>query len=691
MDNLIKEKRSWLRQLLYNPHIGILVTDMERKITFVNEHLCAKTGYIKEEILGLDSRIFHTSDASYEKFFKLVVKLAQEGKPVSIDYQSRHKNGHIMWVTISGNLLESKKEVLWTIIDITDRVEKEKEIKSLKERMEVALVGNNAGVWEWNLTTKRLFASPEWKKMLGYEDEELSNEITIWTQRVHPDDFKFVMEYLEESIQNREEKLENIHRLQHKEGHWIWILARATVIYEEDGTIRLVGIHTNITNQKNIEDELFNQKKRLEYLAHHDVLTNLPNRLLFNNKLRESLEKAQKEEKFLAVLFIDLDHFKEINDSFGHDTGDVVLQIVTKKLLDNLETTDTLARLGGDEFAIIVENINNETAVAQMTQKIINLFSEPILLDGYPFYISCSIGISLFPEDDEDASNLLKYADTAMYKAKDNGRNCYAFYQEEMTQHALQKVIIETELRTALQEEQLLIYLQPQFNAKEDKLVGMEALVRWEHPRAGFLTPDKFLSVAEISGLIVDIDRYIIKKAIKQLVQWYAKGFKPGVLAMNISVQQLSKNDFVSFIRSVLQEYKCKPEWIELEVTESGLMKNPANAIKILQELSDLGLELAVDDFGTGYSSLSYLKKLPINRLKIDKSFVDDLPEDEEDIAITRAVIALAKSLNLNVIAEGVETHAQKEFLVANGCEKIQGYLYAKPMAMEKLQEMLLK
>ena len=278
-----------------------------------------------------------------------------------------------------------------------------------------------------------------------------------------------------------------------------------------------------------------------------------------------------------------------------------------------------------------------------------------------------------------------------MYKAKENGRNGYAFYQEEMTQAALKKVVIETELRKAIENNELVVYFQQQINAVEDRLIGMEALVRWEHPEVGLITPDKFLPVAESSGLIVEVDRYVMKKAISQFVDWYAQGLNPGVLALNISVAQLARKDFVRFVKSLLKKSECKAEWLEFEITEGGLMRNPADAIKVLQKLSDMGIELAVDDFGTGYSSLSYLKKLPINRLKIDKSFVDELPDDEEDAAITKAVIALAESLNLKVIAEGVENKKQKEFLIANGCVKIQGYLYGKPVCSDVMQEMLLK
>jgi len=690
MENLVKEEISWLKQLLSNPHIGILVTDINRNIVFVNEYFCRKIGYTKEELIGQPARIFHVDANAYEKFYTDVLLHLKEGKSISIDYEVLRKDGAKRWVTISGNFLNDEKEFLWSVVDITDRVENERKLLILKERMELALSGYNAGLWEWNITDGTIYVSQEWKNMLGYEDS-LFVDLSLWKEKIHPEDRGSLMQNIENAINQRETKIENIHRLQHSDGHWIWILCRATIIYEVDGSIRIVGIHTDITNQKNIEDELSAQKQKLEYLAHHDVLTDLPNRLLFHDRLEHSIEKAKRDESTLAVLFLDLDHFKEINDSFGHDTGDEVLKVVTKRFLERIRKEDTLARLGGDEFAIIMEGLKDSQDAVILAQTIVDIFKVPIILDDYSFYLSCSIGISLFPEDDDDAKNLLKYADAAMYKAKENGRNGYAFYQEEMTHAALQKVVIETELRNALQENELRVYYQLQMNAKEDAIIGMEALVRWQHAEVGFLTPDRFLSVAESSGLIVEVDRYVMKRAIAQIVAWHKEGLNPGVLALNISVQQLIKDDFVFFVKSMLRESGCKPEWLEFEVTESGLMKNPADSIKILQELNNLGIELAVDDFGTGYSSLSYLKKLPINRLKIDKSFVNDLPYDEEDVAITKAVIALAKSLNLKVIAEGVETHAQKEFLVSNGCEKIQGYLYGKPISAADMEALLLK
>ena len=428
MEELVtKEEAYWLRQLLTNPHIGILVTDIDRKIIFVNEHLCEGIGYTKEELLGKDSRIFHVSDASYKAFFEKVIEKVHQGKPFSIDYEARHKNGHRVWITISGNLLESKTEVLWTIVDITKRVQKEEEVKQLKERMEIALSGYKAGVWEWNLATNEVYISPEWKRMLGIS-LDTPDSLDLWRSRVHPDDIDDVFAYIQDAIAKKEKILEHVHRLRHGNGEWIWVLARASAIYDEDN-VRLVGIHTDITSQKTIENELLQQKQQLHHLAHHDTLTGLPNRLLFHERLELSLHAAKNDESKIAVFFIDLDYFKEINDSYGHDTGDIVLQIVTKRFLDKMHTDDTLARLGGDEFAVIMRNIKKKEDASVLAQRFLDVFEDAIMINGVAFRLSCSIGISVFNDDANDTKSLLKYADVAMYRAKEQGKNCYIFYK----------------------------------------------------------------------------------------------------------------------------------------------------------------------------------------------------------------------------------------------------------------------
>jgi EAL domain-containing protein (putative c-di-GMP-specific phosphodiesterase class I) len=319
-------------------------------------------------------------------------------------------------------------------------------------------------------------------------------------------------------------------------------------------------------------------------------------------------------------------------------------------------------------------------------KKIIEVLAKPIIIANNVLYVTSSIGISLFPEDGILAQNLLKYADSAMYKAKNEGRNNFQFYSAEMTELAFERVVMETSLRTALKNEDLVVYYQPQVNGKTGQIIGMEALVRWQHSIMGVVSPSKFIPLAESTGLIIELDQLVMKTAMKQIVKWYEQGLNPGVLSLNLAIKQLNQKNCVDILEEIIKETKCKTQWLEFEITEGQIMINPQEAIQTLQQIANMGIELAIDDFGTGYSSLSYLKKFPINKLKIDKSFVDGLPCDEDDSGITKAIISLAKSLNLKVIAEGVETQEQKDFLVQNGCENIQGYFYAKPMPCDEME-----
>ncbi|WP_229860196.1 putative bifunctional diguanylate cyclase/phosphodiesterase [Candidatus Sulfurimonas baltica] len=427
----------------------------------------------------------------------------------------------------------------------------------------------------------------------------------------------------------------------------------------------------------------------LDHQAHHDALTGLPNRVLFNDRLSQAIEKSKRNKLKLALLFIDLDHFKEINDSLGHDIGDEILKEVTHRLRGTIRDEDTVARLGGDEFTVILEDLNQGQDASSIAAKLLESLAKSMHINDNVLYVSSSIGISIYPDDGVSAKDLLKFADSAMYKAKDDGRNNFQYYNASMTELAFERVVMETSLRAALKNNEFIVYYQPQVNGATDKLIGMEALVRWQHPTMGLVAPDKFIPLAESTGLIVELDRYVMKRAMMQISQWYEQGLNPGVLAMNLAIKQFQRQDFIPMFKELMQETNCQAEWLELEVTEGKIMTHPEESIKILNEISDLGIELAVDDFGTGYSSLAYLKRLPIDKLKIDQAFIRDLPDDEEDAVITKAVIALSKSLNLKVIAEGVETKEQRDFLVENGCKKIQGYFYSKPIPADELELIL--
>ncbi len=433
------------------------------------------------------------------------------------------------------------------------------------------------------------------------------------------------------------------------------------------------------------------QKDQLQYQATHDVLTNLPNRILLIEKLKESIHIAQKNIKQAVVLTLDLDHFKEINDSLGHIFGDIVLVEFANRLKNKIQIDDTLARLGGDEFSIILNHFNSTEEITDYITEIMTMLKEPFLIENSTLYLGVSVGISIFPNDGTDYDTLLRNSDAAMNKAKSNGRHTYCFYNEQMTQQAYDRVFLESALRDALENDEFIVHYQPQIDATDNKIVGMETLVRWKHPLLGIITPDNFIPLAELTGMIVYIDRIVMKKALEQFQRWYNEGFNPGKISINLAIKQIEEEDFIDFLTTLLLQYKDIANKVEFEVTESQIMKNPEQSIQTLKKINTLGISISIDDFGTGYSSLAYLKRLPIYKLKIDQSFVKDLPHDLEDVAICKTIINLCKSLNLKVIAEGVETIEQKDFLLSEGCKFIQGFFYSQAINAEDMTSYLLQ
>lgn len=435
--------------------------------------------------------------------------------------------------------------------------------------------------------------------------------------------------------------------------------------------------------------ELNKQKNALSYQASYDSLTNLPNRALLNDRLEQSIYKSNRNNEKFALFFIDLDRFKEINDTFGHEYGDKLLIKVTERLNSILRGGDTLARLGGDEFVVIMNDLKAFHSASVLAQKIIDILEVPIEIDDEEVFISCSIGISLYPQDSREGRELLKFADIAMYRSKNDGRATYHFYVEEMTQEVLMRANMQHKIRQALEEREFIVYYQPQYDMQTNKVVGLEALVRWKNKDKGLVLPGKFIPYAEEFGMVVAINRQVMRMAMLQAYQWHRKGLYFGRISINISIEQVEDKNFVGLVQSLLYDTKCNPNWITLELTEGQIMKDPKAAIAILEQLNSLGILIAIDDFGTGYSSLSYLKHLPIRELKIDRAFVMDIPANEDDMAIVDAIIAISRTLNLDIMVEGVETQEQKEFLLSRECYKIQGYLYARPMPAEDASKLL--
>jgi len=463
-----------------------------------------------------------------------------------------------------------------------------------------------------------------------------------------------------------------------------WFETTKAPMKDKDGNIiGVLGIARDI-------DEIVHQELKLKKIYEHDSLTGLINRQTFTKNISEIIETKEENVKH-SLLFIDLDGFKEINDSLGHDIGDKILIMVAQRLRHIISKDAILARFGGDEFCVFLKNIQNSLKANEVAHKIITTLREPFFIDNYEFYVTSSIGISTFPQDTSKTAELLKYADSAMYYAKDDGKDRYKVYTKDLTQQLIEHVDLINDIRRAIKYEEFELFYQVQVNALNKKIVGAEALIRWNHPDKGLVSPINFISVAESSGQIVELGKWITLRAMKDITEWKKSALNIDKISVNLSVRQLGDTHIISTLSKMLEDTGCKAQWIEFEITESYTMDNPKANIEVLNKIVALGFTLSIDDFGTGYSSLSYLKQIPVSKLKIDKSFIDDILKGEEGESIVNAFILIAKSMNLEIIAEGVETQEQEHLLLDIGCKLIQGYLYSKPIQKQNFIKLIKK
>ncbi|MDG6777091.1 EAL domain-containing protein [Thiomicrorhabdus sp. zzn3] len=458
-----------------------------------------------------------------------------------------------------------------------------------------------------------------------------------------------------------------------------------TPFYSEEGTLYgLMGISRDITSRKEAEAKLY-------HLAHHDQLTGLANRQLFSNLLLQAIAQSARELQKLAVLFIDLDHFKQINDSLGHLTGDKILEQVGNRLQGVVRQSDSMARLGGDEFALLVRNLKEPEDAVSIAGKVLEVLGQPFDEGGNKLYIGASIGISVYPQDGDTPEILLRNADAAMYHAKASNRNTYAFYTDRLTQVAFEHIQLESELRRAIEGEEFEVYYQPKLECQSGRIVGAEALIRWNHPEKGLLLPGSFIQEAERSDLIIQMGEWVLEQACAQNTRWQQLGLNPGKVSVNLSGKQIAQSDLAKKVIQVLDKTECQPEWLELEIIERFVMSSPEQTLKVLEELHKLGVHFALDDFGIEYSSLTYLKQLPLNTLKIDYSFVRDIPEDANDMAIVEAILSLAQTFGFHTVAEGVERAEQLEVLHKAGAQYVQGFLFSRPLPAAEYEVLLSK
>jgi diguanylate cyclase (GGDEF)-like protein/PAS domain S-box-containing protein len=463
----------------------------------------------------------------------------------------------------------------------------------------------------------------------------------------------------------------------------VWLRTSKLPLWDREGNVTgVIGTYEDITGRKVAED-------RVQYLAYYDALTGLPNRTLLQDRLAKALAGARRRKDKVAILFFDLDRFKDINDLLGHSIGDLLLQEVAERLKTWAREQDTVARLGGDEFLIMLTQVKDVADAAVAAGRLMDAMTAEFVVQGHSLSIGCSVGISIFPEHGADGETLIKNADAAMYSAKGSGHNGFRFFTEDMNASVMERLTLENGLRLALNKKELFLVYQPQMDIASGSITGLEALLRWQHPELGLVPPDKFIRIAENSGLILPIGEWVLRTACSQVRKWQDEGLPAVTIAVNVSAIQFRQEGFCGLIRRVLDETGLAPQYLELELTESLLLANADVMLSAVKELNAMGLTLAIDDFGTGYSSLSYLKRFPVSRLKIDRSFIRDVAVNPDDAAITTAIISMAKSLNLKVIAEGVEDEAQMSFLRAHQCDEIQGYYFSKPLAVDKVVEKL--
>ncbi len=536
------------------------------------------------------------------------------------------------------------------------------------------------GIMVTNMDEQIVLVNPAFTTITGYSEEEIMGQTPRKFSSSRHDEtfFKAMWEEI------------------HQKGFWqgeIWNCRKNGEVYPQWQHISVVldAQHQKINYIAVFSDisVIKHSQEKLEHLAHHDALTGLPNRIMLDIHITQGIERAKRQNKALAVLFLDLDRFKNVNDSLGHPAGDELLKQVSLRLKQLVRAEDLVARLGGDEFALVLEAPTDGRSIARIAQKCIDAFLLPFEVEEHTVYTSTSLGISVYPEDGERAGELLKHADTAMYHAKEQGRNSYSFYNRQMTQIAVDRLALEAQLRQAIEQNELILQYQPQISLLTGEISGVEALIRWRQADGSLISPSQFIPIAEESALIDKVDRWVLGEACRQAKEWLDIGLPPINMAVNISGFSIEHGMLLDMVEEALEKSQLNPEILELEITEHYLMQHREQATLIIEQLREQGLTFSIDDFGTGYSSLGYLKTLPINRLKIDQSFIRDIPDDESDKAITRAVIALGHSMQMKVVAEGVESKEQAAFLAELGCEFAQGYLFSEAVSAERIVEML--
>lgn len=678
----LEESRALLTEIADNSPAVIYSKDLEGRLIFINkeyarlfgiprEWMIGKTDYdilpgdIAEEIRANDREVIERgAPAEYEES---IISGGERRTYISMKFPLRDAAG-----TIYG--------MAGVSTDITERKRAEEALRESKERFRT-LADNIAQLaWMADASGWIFWYNKRWFDYTGTTLEEMQG--WGWRKVHHPDHVQRVVEKIGRCFRTGE-VWEDTFPLRGKDGQYRWFLSRAIPIRDEqDRILRWFGTNTDITDRMLMEEEI-------RHMAHHDALTGLPNRRLFLDIVTIETAQARRHAKKLAILFLDLDRFKEVNDTLGHEAGDRLLKEVAERLRESVRESDTVARIGGDEFNILLADIVHTEDIALIARKVVDAFRKPYTVNGHELSITTSIGISVYPDDAEEIEPLFRYADIALYHAKERGRNAYQFFSDELNSRTVERVRIESDLRRTLERGELTVHYQPQIDIASRTVVCAEALVRWQHPEEGLLGPVRFLPVAEETGLVSAIDEWVLRTACAQVRGWQEEGWSGLFITVNLSGRQLHHPELGTLITGILEETGLTPECLDIEVAERVVMSNIERASTRLNELARKGLRISIDDFGTGCSSVIHLKRLPVQRLKIDRSFIHDIATDPDDRAIITAVTSLAHSMQMRVVAEGVETEEQLSFLRASRCDEMQGNLFSAPLPAGEFGELM--
>ncbi len=672
----LRESEEKYRATMDAVQAGVFILQ-DSKFRFVNPKLCAMFGYREDECVDRLGPLDLVAPELRDPIAERIARCAAGDCGEAYEVVGVRKNGSRFPLMILGesSFLDGRPSVVGTLVDLTSQRQAEEAVKLAARVFECA----QESIILTDAKTHIVSVNPAFLEMTGYEAAEvLGKTPSMLSSGRHSAAF---YEAMWRSI-NSEDKWHGELWNRRKNGDEFPVWVRISVYRDATGNIcNYVGVATDITERHAAQESI-------RQLAYFDPLTQLPNRRMLEDRVRQALASAEREGKQSALLFIDLDQFKTINDSLGHSAGDQLLIEVARRLQACVRRMDTVARLGGDEFVVLLTEVTQQGA-GDVARKILDVVARSFQFNEHELGVTPSLGISIYPQDGRDFETLLKHADTAMYRAKDAGRNAFQFFTQEMNAAALERLMLENSLRQGLERGEFILYYQPQIDVRSGCIVGAEALVRWRHPKIGLVPPGKFIPAAEISGLIVSIGEWVLRESCRQNRAWQDAGLPAITIAVNISSLQFRGGQLEANVRSVLAETGMPANYLELELTEGILMGGADETVETLRRMSDMGVKLAIDDFGTGYSSLSYLKRFPIDKLKIDQSFVRDIVHDPDDRAIANAVISMGHSLRLSVIAEGVEQQQQLEILINEGCDEVQGYYFSAPLPANEFSEVL--